>query len=193
MNIMMNILALVESLDKTMLNIRDKRLKARNAGKGKKNIEKANIGPSSTDEIDKECTSDIEKELAELKKNEPTSDNQFFRMCIASYEFGDLHRSIVYSERFKNDPKIRSAHLANGKLALADLLTQLNLLCITQEWDFEGLRRLGVEHLKERHQDFRRDGWSEMGGKKEDNKDSSNKKEGDKDNDDKKDGNEKGG
>lgn len=154
MNIITSILVLVDDLGNTMSKIRDQRLKTRSTGKIAKNIEKADRYISNV--------SDIEKELAELKKNEPTSDNQFFRMCIASYEFGDLHRSIVYSERFKNDQKIRASHLANGKLALADLLTQLNLLCMVQEWDFDELRRLGVDHLKERHQDFMRDGWSEI-------------------------------
>ncbi len=34
--------------------------------------------------------------LIELKKNEPTSDNQFFRLAILMYEMGDINRSIVY-------------------------------------------------------------------------------------------------
>lgn len=181
---------LAEDLGKMALKIREKRLKVRNPGK---EIKLDDVNYQRDVEDNKECvnsikeyTNDIENELAELKKNEPTSDNQFFRMCIASYEFGDLHRSIVYSERFKNDPKIRAAHLANGKLALADLLTQLGLLCMTQEWSFEGLRRLGVDHLKERHRDFERDGWSEICGKKEDNKDDDEKKDENEDNGDKK-------
>lgn len=104
----------------------------------------------------------IDKLLAELKRNEPSSDNQFFRMSIIAYEMGDLHRSIVYAARFKNDDKARLAHLANGKLALADALTQLYLLCLSLEWDFNGLRELGVLHLQERQEDFKRDGWSEV-------------------------------
>lgn len=185
---------LAEDFGKMALEIREKRLKVRNPGKEIKlddvNYQEDVKGDKERVDSIKEYTNDIEKELTELKKNEPTSDNQFFRMCIASYEFGDLHRSIVYSERFKNDPKIRAAHLANGKLALADLLTQLCLLCMTQEWNFEGLRRLGVEHLKERHRDFERDGWSEICGKKEDDKKDGKDdvKEDDKDSDDKKDG-----
>lgn len=105
---------------------------------------------------------DIDRLLSELKKNEPGSDDQFFRLSIIAYEIGDLHRSIVYANRFKDDKKIKIAHLAHGKLALADVLTQLYLLCLSLEWDFNQLRELGVLHLQERHEDFKRDGWSEV-------------------------------
>lgn len=129
-------------------------------------VESKGSGDKKDNEGDKkeiiEQANDIDKLLAELKKNEPTSDNQFFRLSIIAYEMGDLHRSIVYAERFKNDPKIRAGHLANGRLALADALTQLYLLCMSLEWDFHALRKLGADHLAERHRDFERDGWSEI-------------------------------
>ena len=83
-------------------------------------------------------------------------------MSIIAYEIGDLHRAVVYSNRFKDDEKIRIAHLAHGKLALADALTQLYLLCLSLGWDFNKLRELGALHLQERHEDFKRDGWSEI-------------------------------
>lgn len=105
---------------------------------------------------------DVNKLLSELKKNEPSSDDQFFRLSIIAYEIGDLHRSIVYAKRFKDDEKMRVAHLAHGKLALADALTQLYLLCLSLKWDFDKLRELGALHLQERHEDFKRDGWSEV-------------------------------
>lgn len=120
----------------------------------------------STDEKDicniTEDASDVDKLLIELKKNEPTSDNQFFRLAIIAYEMGDLNRSIVYAERFKNDEKARIAYLANGKLALADALTQLHLLCQSVGWNFNDLRKLGAEHLKERQEDFKKQGWREI-------------------------------
>lgn len=75
---------------------------------------------------------------------------------------GGLNRSIVYAERFRDDKKARIAYLANGKLALADILTQLYLLCQSVGWDFNELRKLGVEHLKERHEDFKKQGWNEI-------------------------------
>lgn len=112
----------------------------------------------------------INKMLKELKKNEPTSDNEFFRLAIINYELGDLNRAIVYSNRFKNSKKAlfrdgfkdRDVILSEGKLAMADLLTQLNMLCISMDWDFTELRKLGAEHLKERQKDFQSDGWSEV-------------------------------
>lgn len=112
--------------------------------------------------IDIEEIYEVDKLLEKLKRDEPTSDNQFFRLAIMAYEIGDLNRSIVYAERFKNDEKIRAGHLANGKLALADLLAQLYLLCITMNWDFHKLRKMGAEHLAERYEDFKRDKWCEI-------------------------------
>lgn len=105
---------------------------------------------------------DIDKFLKELKRNEPSSDNKLFRMSIIAYEIGDLHRAIAYAIRFKDDEKAKAAYLANGKLALADALTQLFLLCISLEWDFKQLRELGALHLQERQEDFKREGWSEI-------------------------------
>lgn len=116
----------------------------------------------SEDEDKLKVTCDVDQLLSELKKNEPSSDDQFFRLSIIAYEIGDLHRAAVYANRFKDDEKMRIAHLAHGKLALADVLTQLYLLCLSLDWDFNKLRELGALHLQERHEDFKRDGWSEI-------------------------------
>lgn len=120
--------------------------------------------------IKPQVRTDIEKVLAELKKNEPTSDNKFFRLSIIAYEFGDLNRAIVYANRFNESNKTQYGSkwkdpdgiLAEGKLALADMLTQIQMLCLTLEWDFEELRELGANHLRERQKDFQRDGWAEV-------------------------------
>ena len=120
----------------------------------------------STDEKDignaTEDVSDVDKLLIQLKNGEPTSDNQFFRLAILAYEMGDLNRSMVYAERFKDDEKARIAYMANGKLALADALTQIYLLCQSVGWNFNELRKLGAEHLKERQEDFKRQGWRDI-------------------------------
>ena len=130
-----------------------------------------------------------------LKSQEPDSDNLFFRNSIIGYEWGDLQRAIVYAERFTNKETIfnvgssgisdtkkalnlimfrdgfkdRNTILSEGKLAMADLLTQLCLLSISLEemtgdegWDFGELRELGAQHLEERHKDFKRDGWTKV-------------------------------
>ncbi len=121
----------------------------------------------------------IDKLLKQLKSQEPNSDNLFFRNSIIGYEWGDLQRAIVYAERFtKSDIpykvekgnkvmfrdgfKDRDTILSEGKLAMADMLTQLYLLTISLEWDWYELRKLGAKHLEERHKDFKRDGWTEV-------------------------------
>ena len=163
-------------LQETMERIRTERITKRsfpnNSNKKNDSVDDSkNSGSNlekikSTDEKDignlTEEVSDVDKLLIELKKNEPTSDNQFFRLAIIAYEMGDLNRSIVYAERFKNDEKARIAYLANGKLALADALTQLHLLCQSVGWNFNDIRKLGVEHLKERQEDFKKQGWREI-------------------------------
>lgn len=100
--------------------------------------------------------------LRELKKNEPTSDNRQFRINIITYELGDLARAIVYADRFRNDEKQFKIRMADAKLAISDVLTQLFLLCETNGWDFHEMRKLGAEHLEERHEDFKKQGWCEL-------------------------------
>jgi len=108
--------------------------------------------------------------IKELKKNEPTSDNEFFRTNIIMYEFGDLCRAIVYAQRFKNSDKIMfrdgfkncDTILSEGKLAMADMITQLRMLCVSLNWSFDELSELGIKHLEERQKDHQRDGWCEV-------------------------------
>lgn len=122
-------------------------------------------------ELPKEkLTLNFESMLQELKKNEPTSDNLFFRTNIIMYEFGDLCRSIVYAERFKNTDKPlfrngfkdNSTILAEGKLAMADMITQIRMLCLSLGWNFNELSELGIQHLEERQKEHVRDGWIEV-------------------------------
>jgi hypothetical protein len=141
-------------LDKTMEEIRENRQKARTVPLSK-NVQK---------------TSEIDTILHTLKSREPTSDNEFFRLGIIQYELGDLSRALVYAERFRNSEKImfrngfkdKNIILSEIKLAMADLLTQLHMLCIPMGWDIENLREIGAQHLAERQQDFKRDGWAEV-------------------------------
>lgn len=132
-----------------------------NVKDGNSSIAEINEKIISEDEDKLKDIGDIDQFLSELKKNEPSSDDQFFRLSIIAYEIGDLHRAVVYANRFK-DERMRIAHLAHGKLALADALTQLYLLCLSLDWDFNKLRELGALHLQERHKDFIRDEWSEI-------------------------------
>lgn len=123
-----------------------------------------------SEQIARSAATKINEALCALKSREPTSDNEFFRMNIIMYELGDLARAIVYAERFRNSNEVmfrngfkdKNTILAEGKLAMADLLTQLHILCISMGWDIENLREIGVQHLAERQQDFKRDGWEKV-------------------------------
>ncbi len=109
--------------------------------------------------------------LRELKKREPSGDNPFFRLAIIGYEiqktFGSLEHSIVYYERFKDGiqdtDKEKACHLKNAQLELGDCFTQLQLLALTYGFDIDETRELGAQHLAERHEDFKRKGWCEIG------------------------------
>lgn len=111
----------------------------------------------------------LNETLRELKRLEPTSDNPFFRLAIIGYEIGkafsSLEHAIVYAERFNNDEKSRQSHLKNAQLELGDCFTQLQLLCETYGFDITETRKLGAQHLAERHKDFKIKGWTEIGGK----------------------------
>jgi len=111
---------------------------------------------------------DIDEILRQLKRLEPTSDNPFFRLAIIGYEIGkafaSLEHAIVYAERFKNDEKSKQSYLKNAQLELGDCFTQLQLLCETYGFDITETRKLGAQHLAERHEDFKIKGWTEIGG-----------------------------
>lgn len=96
--------------------------------------------------------------IEELKAKEPKA-NIFFRLSVIAYEFGDLNRDIVYMHRFPEEKNVHKAHM---KLSLADLLTQLSLLCRELEFDEEELRKFGLAHLREKYAEFRKRGWIEI-------------------------------
>ena len=104
--------------------------------------------------------------LKELKKREPTSDSPFFRLAIIGYEiqktFGSLEHAIVYFERFKEDTAERRSYLKDAQLELGDCFTQLQLLAETYGFDIDETRKLGAQHLAERHKDFEIKGWTEV-------------------------------
>lgn len=69
--------------------------------------------------------------------------------------------ALVYAKRFSSDiDKIKGYH-AEGKLAVADMLTMIQMLCITLNWNFDELRKLGVEHLRERQHEFIEQKWKD--------------------------------
>jgi hypothetical protein len=156
----------LSNLKETMDKIRTERLRLRSFPVFEKGYSNKNSNSELAEILKNEdihkSLDNVDRLLSELKINEPNSDDKFFRLSIIAYEIGDLHRAIVYANRFKDNEKMRIAHLAHGKLALADALAQIYLLCLSLGWDFNKLRELGALHLQERHEDFKRDGWSEL-------------------------------
>lgn len=147
-------------IDNTIKDIQDYRRKQNKLKENQKEVE-----------FPKEKLSlNFEYYIKELKKNEPTSDNEFFRTNIIMYELGDLCRAIVYANRFKNTDKILfrdgfkgcDTILSEGKLAMADMITRLRMLCVSLNWSFDELSELGIKHLEERQKDHQRDGWCEV-------------------------------
>jgi len=91
-----------------------------------------------------------------MSENHEPKSNIFFRLCIITYEFGDLSKDIAYAYRFPNE---HEAHMANAKLSLADLLTQLSILCKELGFNESELRELGFQHLREKFKEFEKRGW----------------------------------
>ena len=107
---------------------------------------------------------DIIKELIELKNQEPHSDDAktlILRGCICGYELGDIQRALLMNSRTGIDSNVRHGYLENGKLGMADLITQLRMICVTLGWSFKDIQDMGMTHLKERHVELDNDGWSE--------------------------------
>ena len=70
---------------------------------------------------------------------------------------GNLHQSIVYMERFSDKKRLKDV-----KLHLSNLSIRLKEICKEQGLDEEEVRELGWEHLRERFQEFKEDGWVEV-------------------------------
>ncbi len=97
-----------------------------------------------------------EKELFELRMKEKKNTIEG-RLNIVTYELGKAVHSIYYSLRFPND---KNVHLKEAKLELGDLITQINMLCQELGFEFDDVRSLGLEHIKERYEDFEINKWS---------------------------------
>lgn len=106
---------------------------------------------------------DLKKEFIALHRDEPAATNQriVMRSSIMGYELGDIQKFAVKNSQEKLDIKIKKALGANAKLGMADLLAQCYMFCLDNGWDFEEIQLLGLEHLKERHVEIKRDGWGE--------------------------------
>jgi len=114
--------------------------------------------------IDKYDQNDMMAELRKLYGDEPHIDGHqrlILRVVIMGYELGAIQEAVLRNASERLPDNIKRGHIENGKLGMADLLTQLKMLCFELGWDYRAIERLGVEHLKERHVDFKKEGWCE--------------------------------
>ncbi len=100
----------------------------------------------------------LDKELFNIRMEEPKNTIEG-RCCILTYELGNAVKSIYYSRRFPSD---KDLHLANAKLELSDLITQIHMLCQELGFNFHELRNLGLEHVKERYKEFKENNWKDI-------------------------------
>jgi len=68
-----------------------------------------------------------------------------FTARVLSYEIGDIHKILIYIERFGS-----AGYLGDLKIACADALTMIGLFSEQQGFDLEELRDLGLERFVDR-------------------------------------------
>lgn len=85
------------------------------------------------------------KELLILYEVEQTPE---FTARVLSYEIGDIHKLLIYKERFGS-----TGYLGDLKMACADTLTMISLLSEQFEYDLGELKEIGLERFKYRMQE----------------------------------------
>lgn len=106
---------------------------------------------------------EITKELRALRRVEPSNSPQrtILRSAIMGYELGDIQKFAVKYAQQNLDSNIKKGLEENAKLGMADLVIQLRMFCEDMGWEFDSIQALGLEHLKERHEELKVDGWAD--------------------------------
>lgn len=78
------------------------------------------------------------------------------RVLLIVENVGSLAKLACYATRF---PEERDCHIADMKLAIADSICQLELLCVNMGFNYKEIRQLGRQHTFERFEDFKKRGW----------------------------------
>lgn len=105
---------------------------------------------------------DITKELIKLRKNEPPNSpfKSVMRSNIMGYELGAIQEFTAKNTQENLPQHIKLGLKDEAMLGMADLITQCRMLCLdTPGWNFDKIQKLGLDHLKERHEDFKKDGF----------------------------------
>ena len=81
------------------------------------------------------------------------------RLDIMTYQFGEACKFFkVYNKAYSSQPNVAKGYEAEGKLALANLIIQLEIFCVIKNINFDELRDLGYEHLKIKMQEVHEKG-----------------------------------
>jgi len=106
---------------------------------------------------------EITKILRGLLAQEPpcSPHRKIMRGAIMGYELGDIQKYTTKDSQHNLPVNIKKGLEENAKLGMADIIIQCRMLCLDCHWNFDEIQELGLEHLKERHLDFERDGYGE--------------------------------
>ena len=106
---------------------------------------------------------EISKELRILYNREPPHNNhsKIVRTSIMGYELGAVQQFAVKNNQKDLNPMIKRGLEEEAKLGMADLITTCRMFCIDNFWSFDEIQKLGLDHLKERHEEFKKDGFAQ--------------------------------
>ncbi|MCK4527997.1 hypothetical protein KAW18_11565 [candidate division WOR-3 bacterium] len=105
----------------------------------------------------------ISKELRRLRNQEPQSSDtkNIIRTNIMGYELGAIQQFTTKNSQSNLPEPIKRGLEAEAKLGMADLIIQCRMLCLDMYWNFDEIQKIGLQHLKERHEDFKKEGFAE--------------------------------
>lgn len=83
--------------------------------------------------------------LKDLVESVFGKENPYIVLTICMYELGEVARAIRYEDVYR-DPVYR----VEAKKALADLITQIRVLCEYLGFDFEEVKKFGEKALMEK-------------------------------------------
>ena len=106
---------------------------------------------------------EITKDLSKLRRSEPPNSPQkmILRSNIMGYELGAIQQFTTKNSQENLPDHIKQGLKDEARLGMADLLIQCRMLCLDiSGWNFDEIQKLGLDHRKERHEDFKKEGFA---------------------------------
>lgn len=88
--------------------------------------------------------------LLELIEKSNPGETSLDVIPILTYELGDLSKMLFYRYIYGKLGKDLKAYNIEAKIAMSDILAQCSIICEREKWDFDELRRLGINRCTER-------------------------------------------